>query len=166
MIRTFLTRLHACDVAQSLERRASGHGKGCRSLEGELGGFRDEVAFVGADVLGERAFAPAEQAVTGLKPFHVSADRFDLPGDVGSPDRLLRDAESVPGRADDERRGPHDVPVLRIDRGRVYAHEHVAVADRGTLDLPSAPGRPEGHTCLGQLLSSRSCSVAGTATTG
>jgi hypothetical protein len=95
----------------------------------------NEVAFVGADVLGERAFAPAEQVVAGLKPFHVPADRLDLPGDVGAPDRLLRDAESVPGRADDGRTGPHDVPLLRIDRGRVYAHEHVAVADRGTLDL-------------------------------
>jgi hypothetical protein len=94
------------------------------------------VALAGTHVLGERTFTPAEHLVTRSEPRHVLADRLDLPGDVGSPDRLLRCAQPVPRHADDEGASPHDVPVGGIDGGCVHAHQHVAIAGGRALDLP------------------------------
>ena len=131
-----LARLHGARIAQSLERGAPGQRKGGSGLEREIRRLRHEVALVGTHVLGERAFTPAEDLVPGSEPCHVPTDRLDLPGHVRSPDRVLRGAQPGPRHADDERAGPHEVPVLRVDRGGADAHQDLAVTDGRTLDLP------------------------------
>jgi len=57
---------------------------GRRLLEREVGWFQHQCLFGLTHIFGEGAGAPAEDLLTWLKLRHVSANRFNLPGQINS----------------------------------------------------------------------------------
>src|SRR5262249_30542010 len=93
------------------------------------------MAFTSDRVLGERAAGRTADLVAGTKLRHVRAHILDDARgvDAGNP-AALRTAHT------DEKTGParlaaHHVPVVRVDRSRSDADEHLIVLGRRSLHV-------------------------------
>ena len=89
----------------------------------------------GARVLGERAPAEAEHLVARLQAAHVRADRLHHARRVDPGHRSLRLGQPHPHQPRDERVASQDVPVVRVERGRVNPDQHVVRPDLGRVDV-------------------------------
>jgi len=105
-----LPRLDHPDVADALERRASGGRHRRRLLEPEVHRLRRDLVGPRRGVLRERPVADAEHLVARAERGDLFADGLDLPGDILSSDPLLGFPQ--PGdEANRIRRAGYHVPV-------------------------------------------------------
>jgi hypothetical protein len=105
-----------------------------------LAGF---FATAPGDVLAERAGAPAEDLVSRREPGHPGPDSLDGARVVHAEPTVLRRAQPAL-HAHQVRRSRQHVPVERVDRGRVDAHEQLVLGRGRLLELPQLEhvGRP------------------------
>jgi hypothetical protein len=90
----------------------------------EAGRFQRQLIFVSTHILSESASAPAEYLITRLKLRYVSADHFNLPGQINS--RACRFWFAQPGHcANDVRLASHEAPVKWIDGSRANLEHQV-----------------------------------------
>jgi len=82
------------DVAQTLERREAGDGKGRGFLEGELGRLVSEADRRGARIFGTAALANPEDRLPLLEIRDARADRRDYAGEIVTQYRRLGTAPS------------------------------------------------------------------------
>jgi hypothetical protein len=77
----------------------------------------------------------AEYRAARTKPCHALADRLDDPRHVRTGDRVLGFGEPSSHQAEDIGSPTHDVPHIRMDRSRSYAHEDFVIADHRLVDF-------------------------------
>ena len=113
-------------------RAARGTAAACSKLRfGRLGA---QDALGDAGVLGERALVDVgEDLIAGPEPGDGPADRLDPPGHVAA--QVAVPGPSQPDRAQDVRQAPQEVPVARVDRGRVDPGQDLVVGRHRPLDL-------------------------------
>jgi hypothetical protein len=125
-------------VADRLQGGKAGNRDGRGLLEGEVPRFGRQLVRPGARVLGEGALGDAEHLVAHRQRRHGRADRLDAPGDLTAPHPGLGGADSVAREAHRVGQAGHEVPDAPVHAGRVYAQQHLTVADRGPGGLPEA----------------------------
>ena len=123
---------HVADPAQGRRRRDGDRG---RLLEGQARRLRHHHVRRGARVLGERAPEEAEHLVARLQPAHVRADRLHHARRVDPGHAGLRLGQPHAHEPRDERVASQDVPVGRVERGRVHPDQHVVGPDLGQVGV-------------------------------
>ena len=120
-----LARLHLAAIGEALEREDARLRHGRRLLERQARGHRRQRVLARADVLAEPTPAGmrqvAEDPVTGPEAGHARTDGFDHARDVRAHHRVAWFAPH--GQV-----APQEIPVPRVDGGRVDLQEHVVVA--------------------------------------
>jgi hypothetical protein len=131
-----VARLNLPLVANPLQGDDGRLGNGRGLLEGQPGWFERHGCTPNADILGKPiaiAHGFAKDFITRLKRLVVSANRFNLAGDVRAEYRAARFAK--PSQAGIQRFPGQSLPVRPIDGCRVDFDQHFVVFGRGLLYL-------------------------------
>ena len=122
-------------ISQALEGGQSGDWDRRCLLKADLIRFVDQQSLRHGGVLGERSLCFAEDRVARAKTGDCRADRLDGPGHICPGNGAARPAHAFLGAHQIGQAG-NQVPVERIDRGRMHSYQHFVIARDGNIGSP------------------------------